>query len=332
MKFKLDYRIGHLSDAPNHVQDNEFILHGYRINFNSCKQVTKSLCMCHNETVNVWTHLIGAILTFLFIVITSFNVGPQGSYLNNLQLNQRIRFTDQFNNYSNPFYSSLPVFHNARLVFKTLLDYSINLNNTSLSDGTVDGKKSISNKLILNNISKKLEKFYLFIHYLSNKIEKNSSDVDCFSCLQDLIRNIFSILSSINNIESFSIDLNFVKNYPVFPTKSISLLNSRLKTLIEIIDFKINNKRKDKFNLLEVGFYIVDELKNNSYLVKWPIYIQLACAIICLSCSSTFHLYAAHSPAAGEILSRLDYGGISILIAGSCYPPYFYMYYCNSCI
>ena len=30
-------------------------------------------------------------------------------------------------------------------------------------------------------------------------------------------------------------------------------------------------------------------------------------------------------------LSRLDYAGITFLIPGSCYPPYYYFYYCEKC-
>ena len=31
-----------------------------------------------------------------------------------------------------------------------------------------------------------------------------------------------------------------------------------------------------------------------------------------------------------KILSRFDYGGISLLIAGSCYPPYYYFFNCDN--
>jgi adiponectin receptor len=65
-------------------------------------------------------------------------------------------------------------------------------------------------------------------------------------------------------------------------------------------------------------------------LEKWPIYIQLLSAIICLMGSSTFHLFSAYGEKVGSILNRMDYAGISILIAGSTYPPYFYLFYCNN--
>lgn len=41
---------------------NNNMQYGYRTNFNSKRILCKSICACHNETSNVWTHLIGAFL------------------------------------------------------------------------------------------------------------------------------------------------------------------------------------------------------------------------------------------------------------------------------
>lgn len=49
--------------------------------------------------------------------------------------------------------------------------------------------------------------------------------------------------------------------------------------------------------------------------------------MFCLFFSSTFHLFCCHSKDALNILSRFDYGGIAILIAGSCVPQYLYSFY-----
>jgi adiponectin receptor len=53
--------IGDLEDAPEYMLDNKYILTGYRINFNSFRLLIRSLCMCHNESVNIWSHLLGCI-------------------------------------------------------------------------------------------------------------------------------------------------------------------------------------------------------------------------------------------------------------------------------
>jgi adiponectin receptor len=46
------------------------LTNGYRINFINYKDIFDSLFMIHNQTVNIWSHLIGAIL--VLITLTSF--------------------------------------------------------------------------------------------------------------------------------------------------------------------------------------------------------------------------------------------------------------------
>jgi len=60
---------------------NEGILHGYRINYHSYKELLKSTCQCHNETTNIWTHLLGALLFFGVLVLILTNT--QAAYLPN---------------------------------------------------------------------------------------------------------------------------------------------------------------------------------------------------------------------------------------------------------
>ena len=46
---------------------NKHIKSGYRINFNSSWRILQSLFMIHNETINVWTHLLGLVF-FTFLI------------------------------------------------------------------------------------------------------------------------------------------------------------------------------------------------------------------------------------------------------------------------
>ena len=62
--------IGKQEEAPDFLQDNEYIKSGYRIDHNSFCLAAKSLFTCHNESVNVWSHLIGTLCFLgLFICI-----------------------------------------------------------------------------------------------------------------------------------------------------------------------------------------------------------------------------------------------------------------------
>ena len=52
----------HHEDIPEWYQDNEYITKGYRIWGKSCCYYAKSIFTLHNETFNIWTHLIGSLL------------------------------------------------------------------------------------------------------------------------------------------------------------------------------------------------------------------------------------------------------------------------------
>lgn len=60
--------IGHIKKAPHYIVDNEYIQHGYRINFHSKRKLCKSLFMLHNESVNIWSHLLG-VTAFIGLLI-----------------------------------------------------------------------------------------------------------------------------------------------------------------------------------------------------------------------------------------------------------------------
>ena len=52
-------------------------------------------------------------------------------------------------------------------------------------------------------------------------------------------------------------------------------------------------------------------------------------AMVCLSCSTLFHLFSNHSQGVYRIFIRMDYTGIAILITGSSIPAYYYGLYCS---
>ena len=81
-------KVGLFDEAPEYLRDNEYIKHGYRINFNNTRQVMKSLFMLHNESVNIWSHLLGVVMVIVFIVYTSiFIKSHKNEIFNTLHLN-----------------------------------------------------------------------------------------------------------------------------------------------------------------------------------------------------------------------------------------------------
>lgn len=60
--------------APIHLQDNEYILRGYRVGHNF-KDAIKSALRIHNETGNIWTHLVGFVI-FVFLTVATISLRP----------------------------------------------------------------------------------------------------------------------------------------------------------------------------------------------------------------------------------------------------------------
>jgi adiponectin receptor len=58
--------------APEYMIVNTNIKNGYRVDFRQKRQILKSLFMVHNESLNIWTHLIGA-LAFVWIATYSYS-------------------------------------------------------------------------------------------------------------------------------------------------------------------------------------------------------------------------------------------------------------------
>lgn len=71
-KQKKEGYIGKFEDLPEEWKDNVYLRTGYRIGFEGWSQVIKTLFMWHNETINVWTHFLGAIafLTLTILIIS----------------------------------------------------------------------------------------------------------------------------------------------------------------------------------------------------------------------------------------------------------------------
>lgn len=65
---KVKYQLVEYHSLPGYLKDNEFILGHYRAEW-PLKQVLMSIFSIHNETLNVWTHLLGF---FLFLSLTIY--------------------------------------------------------------------------------------------------------------------------------------------------------------------------------------------------------------------------------------------------------------------
>ncbi|XVE63672.1 hypothetical protein DITRI_Ditri07aG0038400 [Diplodiscus trichospermus] len=75
-KGKRRYVLLSYKELPEYMKDNEFILNYYRANW-SLKEAFFSICRWHNETLNVWTHLLGFVLFLGLTMANLMEVPPQ---------------------------------------------------------------------------------------------------------------------------------------------------------------------------------------------------------------------------------------------------------------
>ncbi|EFA77756.1 hypothetical protein PPL_09254 [Heterostelium album PN500] len=67
------YKLSNYEEIPPYLQGNEFIQTGYRVNF-SYRLCFLSIFRLHNETLNIWTHLLATILFFILMIVTSTSI------------------------------------------------------------------------------------------------------------------------------------------------------------------------------------------------------------------------------------------------------------------
>lgn len=76
----------------------------------------------------------------------------------------------------------------------------------------------------------------------------------------------------------------------------------------------------DWLEVTKIGKPIEDVDEYLNYVSRWPLFIHMLSAVICLGLSTVFHLFFVYSPEACSWLAKLDYTGITILIFGSSVP------------
>ncbi|KAK2985599.1 hypothetical protein RJ640_006862 [Escallonia rubra] len=91
---KVRYQLVQYQSLPEYLRDNEFILGHYRSEW-PLKQAFMSIFSIHNETLNVWTHLIGF---FIFLSLTIYTATKVPKVVMDLQSMQQfsnmLRSTD----------------------------------------------------------------------------------------------------------------------------------------------------------------------------------------------------------------------------------------------
>ena len=263
--------VGKYSEAPDYLKDNEYIKNGYLLNCHTIKLVLRSLFVCSNETINVWSHLIGCIISITLIILLSILV--KSSISKELTENE---------------YNDLKV-----KVNETIAPLLSELYNYKLSKGdTFNENVSSIIDIILSNTENFISDYgtkFTIINIIENFVER----------IKVLINSILNNYSKIKYTFTFN---KFKEKWEKWVNKTYSYIQN-----------------ENNINI------------NSQNIKKWPLFIMLSASIVCFGFSTSFHWFSIYDQRVYSILSRLDYAGITFLIPGSCYPPYFYFYYCEKC-
>ena len=250
--------------------------------------------MLHNESVNVWSHLFGVFMVLILATYTAMYVqSHKKELLQSLHLNMT-DLSEEIRHVTDPVLSMIPKMGNFSDLSESVL------NKTQEYITMVDEKVGIYQKYV-----KCKECFAEIVHTLGDVKDNLSRHMKEYK--DKILDGSIHILEK---IEDSKVGTFVEENMKVLGEK-ISDLKAHLKELpwMDIYSFEGN------------------EMSNK--LARWPVFVFLISAVICLGCSAIFHWLGAHSRDVHQFLNRLDYAGISILIMGSCYPPYFYFFHCE---
>ena len=261
--------VGKYSDAPDYLKDNEFIKKGYLINCHTLRLVLRSLFVCSNETINIWSHLLGCIISILLIIFISIFIKTS--------ITRELTQTE---------YEELQM-----KVNETIIPWSSELRKHKLNEiETIHPNVcSIIDNILLNT---------------DNLVSNYGKKFNTVIIIEKFIDNTKMLINKIVNI--FSKDSNILEDITIKWEKCVNKIISYIK------------------------YDLREDIKGEN-IGKWPLYIMLSAAIVCFGFSTSFHWFSIYSKNLYSILCRLDYAGITFLIPGSCYPPYFYFYYCEKC-
>ena len=257
--------VGKYSEAPDYLKDNEYIKEGYLINCNSFNKVFRSILVCSNETINIWSHLIGCIISILLIIFIA-------CFLK----------TGKIKELSQTEYEDIQIKLNEAVIPLIKDLKKTNEENNYINVSNIINKIKINSENLIDNYGSKSK----VITNIENYLEKN----------ENLINQIMELNNNSNILEII------VKNWEICSNKITNYINK----------------------------FIINDIKGED-IGRWPLFIMLTSAIGCFAFSTSFHWFSIYSKELYSFLCRLDYAGITLLIPGSCYPPYYYFYYCEKC-
>ena len=335
-------------------KDGGTILSGYRVGL-GYKGNCKSIFRIHNETMNIWSHLLGALF---FVYLT-------------VDLQNQISSPLLRDSLHDIVYAGQPFVHGKDMCFQNtsairaymhrlnaemdLVDPSWWINATSIVRTTciatmeyksplrtIVGNAQTQHKLanmdeqvvnpLRNEFYNTITGLVAACHSLSKKFLAKANAQQNMSPLTNKLQNASHYMRDMGDMLQQQLSLALAeqveKMLPAAPLGAIA--DSRSIQVLRALAIRIHQSlgaieidlKKDMTDL-QIASQFID-------LPFWPTFIFLASAIVCMSFSALFHLLNPISASAYKKFQKLDYAGISFLIAGSTVPIIYYSFRCSS--
>lgn len=69
----LEPHIGTIDEVKPENRWNVHMKTGYRLHYDTWKSILMSIFQWHNETINIWTHLVGFIVYLIVLLVIAFS-------------------------------------------------------------------------------------------------------------------------------------------------------------------------------------------------------------------------------------------------------------------
>ncbi|EQC36196.1 hypothetical protein SDRG_06307 [Saprolegnia diclina VS20] len=319
------------------LADNAYIRSGYRVNY-SASHCLQSLFELHNETWNVWTHIVGSLI-FVCLLVSVFCmeipleastaqvVAPDVLYL-------------QGGHHTLAFFekniASTALFTKEHTSYYTV---------DAVHQETVVRRMHVASEILGHTIAQipSLQRFHQLLeshagdvsHLLSDQMETLYKELTLLHARLHPSTNataphdqtLLQWVASYNQIHRMKTQLRL--RVDAFSSFLRQLDTPKAYPSVQYMLREFHGLTDSVYNGLHVLSELHPSVLASSVVGLWPIAVFIVSAVVCLTMSSVYHLLFVQSPRASLLLSQLDYAGIILMIAGSFFPVIYYSFYCN---
>jgi len=339
----LRQRLKTWNNIPEFLRDNEFIRSGYRANW-SLKETLFSLFQLHNETFNVWTHLLGF---FLFVGLTVYvamsPAAPLAHPRESLE-NLWSSVQDRVQSFGDQLGDNVHSLHDSLDLRMSLLQHSLHHSwtavQTHLHDNLEHARDSLHFKMqpVSDKLHRSLTALSEALHHFQGSLGNVAGSVNTrlSTVRSNLEKSVASLQESLRNLQ-YDLSENLEATHQRLKD-SVGRFQENLSKLQALLRDTGTKETPAELNTTA----IMDQCQNVAYaddteghrsvkerVMRWPVFLYMAGAMFCLLVSSVCHLFACCSRHAYKYMWRFDYTGISVLIVTSFYPAVYYGFLCH---